>query len=130
VVEDDDDDGADAAPKKKQPAKPKTIEDTYEKLDLREHVLKRPDTYVGSVRKQEEQSYVLESEERGMVLKAVSFAPALYKIFDEILVNAADNFQRDATMDTVKVNIDPLTNTIVVFNNGEGTRTEAFPPTF
>lgn len=120
VVEQDDED-ANGGTKKKAAAKSKTIEETYEKLDLREHVLKRPDTYVGSVRKQEDQSYILESEERGMVLKTVSFAPGLYKIFDEILVNAADNLQRDKSMDTVKVNIDPLTNTIIVYNNGEGT---------
>lgn len=30
-----------------------------------------------------------------MVLKDISYVPGLYKIFDEILVNAADNKQRD-----------------------------------
>lgn len=29
--------------------------------------------------------------------------PGLYKIFDEIIVNASDNKQRDPTMDTIKV---------------------------
>ncbi|CAB1337909.1 unnamed protein product [Coregonus sp. 'balchen'] len=42
----------------------------------------------------------------------------LYKIFDEILVNAADNKQRDKTMTCIKVNID--NNTISVWNNGKG----------
>ena len=32
--------------------------------------------------------------------------PGLYKIFDEILVNAADNKQRDPKMNTIKVDID------------------------
>jgi hypothetical protein len=32
--------------------------------------------------------------------------PGLYKIFDEILVNAADNKVRDPKMDTLKVDID------------------------
>jgi DNA topoisomerase-2 len=44
----------------------------------------------------------------------------LYKIFDEILVNAADNKQRDASMDALKVTIDAESNTISVYNNGAG----------
>lgn len=44
----------------------------------------------------------------------------LYKIFDEILVNAADNKQRDSSMDSLKVTIDPESNTISVYNNGAG----------
>lgn len=44
--------------------------------------------------------------------------PGLYKIFDEILVNAADNKQRDNSMDRIDVIIDPAKNTISVRNNG------------
>lgn len=44
--------------------------------------------------------------------------PGLYKIFDEILVNAADNKQRDASMDRLEVSIDPEANVISVCNNG------------
>lgn len=43
-----------------------------------------------------------------MVHKAIKFVPGLYKIFDEILVNAADNKVRDPTMDTLRVDIDPV----------------------
>jgi DNA topoisomerase II len=39
--------------------------------------------------------------------KDVTFVPALYKIFDEILVNAADNFQRDPkNMNKISVDFD------------------------
>ena len=41
-----------------------------------------------------------------MVLRDISFTPGLYKIFDEILVNAADNKVRDPSMDMLKVDID------------------------
>ena len=46
----------------------------------------------------------------------------MYKrqIFDEILVNAADNKVRDPSMDTLKVNIDRDAGTISVWNNGQG----------
>jgi len=43
-----------------------------------------------------------------------------YKIFDEILVNAADNFQRDNTMNLVQIEIDAKQNKISVWNNGIG----------
>lgn len=35
----------------------------------------------------------------------MEYVPGLYKIFDEILVNAADNYQRDKKMTTIKVKI-------------------------
>lgn len=44
--------------------------------------------------------------------------PGLYKIFDEIIVNAADNKQRDKSMSALKVVIDPASNTLSVWNNG------------
>lgn len=43
----------------------------------------------------------------GMVSREISFVPGLYKIFDEILVNAADNKQRDKNMNCIKINIEP-----------------------
>jgi hypothetical protein len=47
--------------------------------------------------------------------------PGLYKIFDEILVNAADNKQRDPSgMTALKVTVDPASNTLSVWNNGRG----------
>ena len=36
---------------------------------------------------------------------AVTYAPALYKIFDEIIVNSADHKQRDGTVKNLKVGI-------------------------
>ncbi|KAH9807677.1 histidine kinase-like ATPase, partial [Melampsora americana] len=54
-----------------------------------------------------------------MANKEISFVPGLYKIVDEILVNAADNKQRDDKMDTLKVTIDPEKNLISVMNNGK-----------
>ena len=55
-----------------------------------------------------------------MEMRTVNFVPGLYKIFDEILVNAADNKQRDKNMDTVKVSINRENGEISVWNNGRG----------
>jgi len=59
-----------------------------------------------------------------MVHRSISYVPGLYKIFDEILVNAADNKQRDPSMDSLKVTIDPEANTVSVYNNGDGVPVE------
>ncbi|XP_009947168.1 PREDICTED: DNA topoisomerase 2-alpha, partial [Leptosomus discolor] len=56
----------------------------------------------------------------GLNCRDVTFVPGLYKIFDEILVNAADNKQRDKSMSCIKVTIDVENNTISVWNNGKG----------
>jgi len=73
----------------------KTIEETYQKKTQLEHILLRPDTYIGSVEAQTQPCWVLESATGQIVNKTITFVPGLYKIFDEIVVNAADNKQRD-----------------------------------
>ncbi|RDX60756.1 DNA topoisomerase 2, partial [Mucuna pruriens] len=100
----------------------KTIEEMYQKKTQLEHILLRPDTYVGSVEKHTQTLWVYENEE--MVHRAVTYVPGLYKIFDEILVNAADNKQRDPSMNALKVTIDAEHNTVSVFNNGDGVPVE------
>ena len=96
----------------------KAIEDIYQKKTQLEHILLRPDTYIGSTEKQQQPLWVHDGER--MAFRPVTYAPGLYKIFDEILVNAADNKVRDPTMDQVRVDIDQGAGTIRVFNNGLG----------
>lgn len=55
-----------------------------------------------------------------MVEKSITFVPGLYKIFDEILVNAADNKQRDQHMSFIKININQENNCISIMNDGHG----------
>lgn len=55
-----------------------------------------------------------------MIQREITYVPGLYKIFDEILVNAADNKQRDSKMSCIKIEISQETNTISVWNNGQG----------
>ncbi|TPX41187.1 hypothetical protein SeMB42_g05685 [Synchytrium endobioticum] len=116
-----------AKPTKKKPATPsaksksskqKTVEETYQRVTQLEHILLRPDTYVGSVSANAQQMWVYEND--AMVFKTVNIVPGLYKIFDEILSNAADNKVNDPTMDQIRVKISPDTNTISVHNNGTG----------
>lgn len=101
-------------------SKKQTIEKTYQKKSQLEHILLRPDTYVGSVEPVSESMWIYDSEKEQIILKSIEYVPGLYKIFDEILVNAADNKQRDKSMDCIKVEINAETNTISIWNNGKG----------
>lgn len=101
-------------------AKKKTATETYQKLTQLEHIIKRPDTYIGSVEKTDQQIWVYNKESKQMEYRNITYVPGFYKIFDEILVNAADNKQRDSSMSMMKVTIDRATGEISVENNGKG----------
>ncbi|KAI2652472.1 DNA topoisomerase 2-beta [Labeo rohita] len=112
-------DAGKSEPVKKESSKKMSVERIYQKKTQLEHILLRPDTYIGSVEPVSQQMWVFD-EEIGMNLREITYVPGLYKIFDEILVNAADNKQRDKNMTTIKITIDPESNTIAVWNNGKG----------
>lgn len=101
-------------------SKSNTATDRYQKLTQLEHIIKRPDTYIGSVEKTEQQMWVFNSDTEQMETRKVNFVPGLYKIFDEILVNAADNKQNDASMKALKVTVDREKGEISVENDGRG----------
>eukprot|EP01083_Nonionella_stella_P120972 363075_1 len=98
--------------------KPKTIAETYQRKTPLEHILLRPDTYIGSMEREEQNIFVFNQEKCRMVQEKISFVPGLSKIFDEILVNAADNKQRDPNMTQMKVDVDMDLGTISIFNDG------------
>merc|ERR1711970_403875 len=98
----------------------KTVEETYKKIDNLEHVLLRPDMYVGSVESVRQNMWIYDSETDRLVNKEIDFIPALYKIYDEIIVNAADNKARDANQTLIKVDISKENNEIGIMNNGRG----------
>ncbi|KIX03425.1 uncharacterized protein Z518_06977 [Rhinocladiella mackenziei CBS 650.93] len=110
-------DGTHDAP---QPQRKKRVSEQYQKLTQLEHIIKRPDTYIGSVERTEKQMWVYNTEQDSMEYREVSFVPGIFKIFDEILVNAADNKQNDKNMDELRVTIDREKGEISVWNNGRG----------
>ena len=98
----------------------KAKQEQYQKLTQLEHILKRPDTYIGSVERTEKQMWVFNSNTNLMEHREVSYVPGLYKIFDEVLVNAADNKQRDKNMKEIKVTVNREKGEISVRNDGRG----------
>ena len=62
-----------------------SVERIYQRKTQLEHILLRPDTYIGSVEESSEQMYVFDEEKGAIVKRQITFVPGLYKIFDEIL---------------------------------------------
>ncbi|CAK4156406.1 unnamed protein product [Aphanomyces euteiches] len=100
------------------------IESMYQKKTPLEHVLLRPGMYIGSVESTKESLWIWSEKEQCMVQQTLEFVPALYKIFDEILVNAVDNKVRDESMSRLEVDIQPGNKKkpprISIFNDGKG----------
>ena len=95
------------------------VEETYRKVNPIEHVLLRPDTYVGSCEMTPLSTWDVD-ESGGMRQRQMSIVPGLFKIFDEILVNANDHKVRDPSMKQLRVSIDVAENRITVENDGKG----------
>lgn len=97
----------------------KTVEQIYQKKSQHEHILTRPDMYIGTIEPVTDDIWVYDEADAIMKLRKCTWTPGLYKIFDEILVNAADNKVRDPLgQTTIKVWIEE--RSVRVFNNGEG----------
>ena len=106
----------------------KTIEETYVKKTQLEHIFDIPDTYIGSIENTELETWVYNDLTDKMEFRNIAYIPGLYKIFDEILVNASDQYVRlekdskrtDNKVTLISVNIDQEKNIISVLNNGYG----------
>lgn len=94
-----------------------TVEEKYKKMKPIEHILKRPDSYVGSVDTITEPMRVYDDDR--IIIKNITYIPALFKIFDEVLVNMYDASIVLKTCTTCKVDIDMKTGYISAWNNGE-----------
>eukprot|EP00752_Nemacystus_decipiens_P012396 g10983.t1 len=97
-----------------------TVEQRYQKKTQLEHILLRPDTYIGSTEKTTQDMWVFDDASEAIVRRQVAYVPGLHKIFDEIIVNAADNKQRDENMSKLKVTVDASSGRISVWNDGAG----------
>lgn len=83
--------------------------------------------YIGSIVSDSECLWVFNSESNQINMKNVAWVPGLYKIFDEIIVNALDQIKRLKHSNTtlkqvkeIKVTIDQETGEISVYNDGDG----------
>lgn len=60
----------------------KAIEEIYQKKTQLEHILLRPDTYVGSIEREKSSKWILRENNLKFTNEEIMYVPALYKIFD------------------------------------------------
>ena len=120
----------------------------YQKMTDREHILKKPDTYIGTIEPAETTEYVMDvaaattaappgspatngDSATMLTRRAITYIPGLYKLFDEGMVNMRDHVVRQAQavadgkpdslpVTTLEVEIDPTDGTIHMTNDGNG----------
>lgn len=101
----------------------------YVKLDQRDHVLTRPGMYIGSIETDTYDTWIYSDEENRMIKKHIRYIPGLFKIFDEILVNAIDHAVRLKSrpeaevghhVKNIKVTIHKDSGVMEVTNDGDG----------
>jgi DNA topoisomerase-2 len=109
----------------------KEVDEKYKKHELRDHIYQLPDTYIGSVEPTPIESYVFDDAVGKMMKKTLTYVPGLFKIYDEIVVNALDHAMR--LKDEVKkgkkdvkavkqihISIDRESGYIEIMNDGDG----------
>lgn len=109
------------------------LTERYQKVTQLEHILKLPDTYIGSIEKSPISHWIFDQNVEQMKMKKINIANGLYKIFDEILVNACDQHQRLKTegvfnqVTKIDVEINKSEEYISVMNNGESIDVQIHP---
>lgn len=114
----------------------------YQKMTDREHILRKPDTYIGSIETTDTSEYVMDdtigiendaaesvsSDSAPNTLlpklnrRAITYIPGLYKLFDEGMVNMRDHVVRQAqAVSDGKPNALPVTSLEVEIDPNDGT---------
>ena len=103
----------------------------YQKKELQQHIYDTPDTYVGGCDLIEEQLPLFNEDK--IEIKNIEYIPALYNIFNEILVNARDQVIRlngvkgCNPVTAIKVTIDKESGLISIYNDGDGIDIDKHP---
>lgn len=94
----------------------KKIEDKYKVLNHIDHILLRPQTYLGSNKPHTSNKWLFMNDK--MVKEEITYVPSFIKIFDEILMNSVDESKRNNQLNRVEVSVNEKTGEISVKDNG------------
>jgi len=91
--------------------------DKYSKMTQREHILARPDTYIGDIEPTNELMYIYNNDK--IIQEKITYTPGFYKIFDEIIINARDASVNDKSCNKIDIEYNSEQGYIKVHNNGD-----------
>lgn len=112
---------------KEKSKKIKSVDEIYVKMTPHEHILALPDTYVGSIELDKQTIWKYNRKLNKMEKGEVEYNPGLYKLYDEIIVNARDHSIRDKKCKNISVWINRDDGEITVMNDGDGIPVEIHP---
>lgn len=99
------------------------IENKIKKLSDIEHLLLRPNMYIGSVQYTNTHGFIFNTDNNIFEYKEYSYIPGLIKICMEILDNSTDEYIRTNGKYGNKITIDISDNNIKITDNGRGVPT-------
>jgi DNA topoisomerase-2 len=94
----------------------KKIEEKYKVLNHIDHILLRPQTYLGSNKPHTSKKWLFEGEK--MIQEEITYVPSFLKIFDEIITNSVDESKRNSLLNKIEVNLDMNSGIISVRDSG------------
>ena len=111
----------------------KKVEEKYKELSEKEHILHRPNMWIGSIKYEDTQQFIYDVNEAKMKVADVSYIPAMLKLVDEVISNSCDEFRRKENLGLNKIHIIINSNGyITVKDNGKGmtevTQSHIFEP--
>lgn len=101
-------------------AKIKTIEEKYQEMSEREHILERSGMWIGSTKEEEAQMFLYNRDTGKMELKDVTYIPGMLKLVDEIISNSCDEYRRKDNLGLNKIEVSVALNgtMLSVYDNG------------
>lgn len=100
---------------------------SYEKLTQIQHVLLKSEMYVGNVKKDTYNEWIIKDNK--FIKENINYTYALLKIFDEIISNAQDEVLKKNNVTLIDIGIDYNKNIISVTNNGSSIPIQLFKDT-
>ena len=100
-------------------AKNKTDSREIKTLTTTEHILKRPNLYIGGMSYQEYDTWIFNKED-ALVYDKVKYTEGLLKIINEALDNSTDEYTRTNGKYSTKISVDITKDTCIVTDNGRG----------
>ena len=101
-------------------AKTKTIEEKYQEMSEREHILERSGMWIGSTKEEEAQMFLYNRDNAKMELRDVTYIPGMLKLVDEIISNSCDEYRRKDNLGLNKIEVSVALNgtMLSVYDNG------------
>lgn len=104
----------------------------YQKLSLHEQIMKRPGMYIGDIHQASINTYIFNNEQNTFIQENLTYVPALYKVIDEVVSNAGDQYirlkqlqekepsRRINHVKNISFDVNTENNSFTVYNDGEG----------